>query len=518
MLGYAVKDKISFVWDARPLTLTARRIASAVAFTALFAVLFAVTGDILQPRWYDAWMSTANVRGIYDLPANTVDAVALGASACVRSFSPLELFQEYGISAYNAGTEQQPVMTSYYLLREIIKTQRIKVVFLETVGLFRSNDHAFYRKVYDNLKLTKDKLQAVAAYSQYEGADSLFSFILPYVKYHTNWKNLTKPQLAPFDADDYPLWHHGLVMDSTQSGLDKTGYTGDEKDRAVFLGERLYYLERIEELCRANSIRLVLYRCISTDQWSAGMHNATQDWASRNNVEFYDFNAQSVMDGAGLKNELDNAGGSHNNTFGAIKTTRYLGRMITDTQSFEDRRRDPAYFYLRALYASYAREVLNAELQVEKDMVKYLDMLSTGNNRGSYTVFFTVRDEASSQIVGALKDALADCGFMSEFTDKHRHSFIGVMQGGKVVYERLASDRPEKLEYTGITSDGTEYAVVSAGMEAGNSSSVTLNGSGNRSKNQRGFNIVVYDNFTHRIIDSVNWDTYAEEGGGLGRR
>ncbi|MDR1600392.1 MAG: hypothetical protein LBS11_11075 [Oscillospiraceae bacterium] len=487
-------------------------------FIALFVLLFAVTGDILQPRWFGAWMSTANVRGIYDLPPNTVDAVALGPSSCVRSFSPLELFLEYGISAYNAGTEQQPIMTSYYLLKEIIKNQSIKVVFLETVGLFRSNDPAFYRKVYDNLKLSKDKIEAVLSYSQYSGADSVFSFITPYIKYHANWKNLTEPQFAPFDADDYPLWHHGFVIDKGQSGKEKTGYTGEEQDRATFIGERLYYLEQIDELCRANNIRLVLYRCVSTDQWSAGMHNATQDWASQHKRELYDFNTQSVMEAAGLKNELDNAGGSHNNVFGAIKTTRYLGKLITDTQAFEDRRKDPTCFYLRAMAAPYAREVRNAKLQVEKDMSEYLVALSYGDNRDNYTVFFTVRDEASSKIGDALKATLVDCGFMTDFADKYRHSFIGVMEGGKVIYERLADDRQEKLAYEGTTRDGTAYAIESAGMEAGDISSVILNSGSNMSKNLRGFNVVVYDNVTHRVIDSVNWDSFAEEGGGNARR
>ena len=67
------------------------------------------------------------------------------------------------------------------------------------------------------------------------------------------------------------------------------------------------------------------------------------------------------------------------------------------------------------------------------------------------------------------------------------------------------------LEASGTLDEGRKsYQMVSGGRNAGNCSSIMINGQ-EYSLNESGFNIVVYSNETHRILDEVAFDIAAED-------
>lgn len=51
--------------------------------------------------------------------------IFLGASITINGITPTELYRDYGICAYNLGTEQQPVMASYYWMLEAERCMQI---------------------------------------------------------------------------------------------------------------------------------------------------------------------------------------------------------------------------------------------------------------------------------------------------------------------------------------------------------------------------------------------------------
>lgn len=62
---------------------------------------------------------------------DTVDVLFLGSSHGVTSFLPQELYNQYGITGYNLGCEQQGMVTSYYWLKEALRYQSPKAVVLD---------------------------------------------------------------------------------------------------------------------------------------------------------------------------------------------------------------------------------------------------------------------------------------------------------------------------------------------------------------------------------------------------
>ena len=82
-------------------------------FCLITAILLVGLNSFFQPIWYE-WNNYYTMNGFYEEPENTLDTVILGPSVALTSITPTELYTNYGISAYNLGTERQPVFASYF--------------------------------------------------------------------------------------------------------------------------------------------------------------------------------------------------------------------------------------------------------------------------------------------------------------------------------------------------------------------------------------------------------------------
>ena len=139
-------------------------------------------------------------------------------------------------------------------------------------------------------------------------------------------------------------------------------------------------------------------------------------------------------------------------------------------------------------------------LTLETDMVQYLKEI----NDPRYTVFISAKDEATSGLTDVVMSLLNDLGVQNDLIGKNRWSFLSIVSNGLLIEEKISD---KKLEAKGTIEQGPDYSMVSAGFDFGNTSSIKLNGI-EYSKNRRGLNIVVYNNQTHLVEDSVCFDTY----------
>ena len=94
-----------------------QQILKMTTFIIIGALLISGISYFSQPAWKD-WNNYDTVHGFYEEPENTIETVFLGASIVINGITPTELYEDYGICAYNLATEQQPVLASYYWLEE----------------------------------------------------------------------------------------------------------------------------------------------------------------------------------------------------------------------------------------------------------------------------------------------------------------------------------------------------------------------------------------------------------------
>ncbi|MFP3154162.1 hypothetical protein LQZ18_06950 [Lachnospiraceae bacterium ZAX-1] len=479
-------------------------------FIALCFVLTVVAAPIALPE--DVYWHMAK-KVIYEMPQlldNSLDIAAFGGSTC-HSFSAMELWNEYGISAYGFGTGNQPKKASYYLLKELLVKQTPSAVLLEVSGTSLEEN---FRQVFDTMPFTKAKFDGIIDHTKDEDMDPVISYLFPVIKYHLNWKRLVKGSFI-LDDEAYDLVFRGFETKTGAVGVEYLGITETNADVKELHEQDYEYIMKIIGLCKEKGIKVVLYTTLNYG-WDVAAHNAIQKIATAERLEYIDFCLSETMKAAGLNYASDNIDTVHTNTFGGIKQTRYLGRILTQNQAFLDKRGNAAYKELDkdSLYYSHWVEV--ERLQMENDMKAYLqDMINTANGNDC-TIFFSVKDEGVNAFDDELCQKFSQMGFLSDFDRQknYRHSFIGVKNGGSVMYEKMSqgeNNLDDALGFSSYTLDGAQFTVKSAGAECGNNSSVVIDGK-EYSKNERGFNVVVYDNVRHKVVDSVNWDTCAEPG------
>ena len=154
----------------------------------------------------------------------------------------------------------------------------------------------------------------------------------------------------------------------------------------------------------------------------------------------------------------------------------------------------------------YTDIVSDVGLSHISNIYDYLDALKEAKDR--YTIFISVKDDASGAMNNEIISGLKDLGLDAELSSGLKNSYAAVIEQGQVIYENLEN---EKIEISGEFDDGLmSYSVTSGGLDRGSCSSVIINEE-EYSENMRGLNFVIYSNETHRILDEVTFDTCDSE-------
>ena len=112
-----------------------RQIIRIFTFLAGFAVLLALIspffrgGDLYEKK-YVAYRD-GRIAGIEVEEPGRIDVINVGDSLANVGIAPMELFQDYGITAYTMGRDEQKTAETYYAIRQAMKTQNVKVILWE---------------------------------------------------------------------------------------------------------------------------------------------------------------------------------------------------------------------------------------------------------------------------------------------------------------------------------------------------------------------------------------------------
>lgn len=127
------------------------------------------------------------------------------------------------------------------------------------------------------------------------------------------------------------------------------------------------------------------------------------------------------------------------------------------------------------------------------------------------TVYVAVQETQGISLSQETVDKMRALGFdgnIDTLMDKMQyHSFVGISDKGEAVYQQIGGD-----EYIRYQSEIDGYPVImeSATLNTGNFSTIIIKGRDYSAKG-RGLNVVVRDNATGCVIDSVAFDTHVDE-------
>lgn len=473
---------------------------------ALVAALCAgLVCAVVTPKFYsDEDGSTVTFSNFYELEDDSVDVLFLGSSHARSSFIPQALYDEYGITSYNLSSSSQSLILSYYWLEEALQSQDPQVVVLDTFKLFQEGSAALnceesaIWKAMDGMHWGSVKWEAVQAICEEDETQSLVSYLLPNLRYHDRWKELDSGDFLSDEMSEagelkgYVAYYAYGTNDEDYSPIVEDG----SEEAAEMAPLMLEYLDKIVELCDERGIRLVLVKTPTTLQ-SAGEHEAVAAYAEEHGLDFYDFNEQSIYEELGYDFNADNYDAGHANLLGALKMTDYLGGILQDEFGISAHE-DAGWEDSRAF------EDMQADywLAAEEDLDGYLERLQEDAER--YSIFIAVRGDAAGALEDSTREALAELGLTEDLGDASSASYCAAIVGGEVCDEQLSS---EALDCTGSALGGQlVYEIVSAGEDAGDECSISLDGV-EQAQGASGINIVVYDNEQRIVIDSVAFNT-----------
>ena len=103
----------------------------------LFAIAGFRLGDLVRQKWDYSSNNAAQliVQGYYEEPEQSLDVLFCGASTVRNGMSPVQMFKEYGFTAYSRATSIQAPVISYNLLLETLETHKLKAVVIDATTL-----------------------------------------------------------------------------------------------------------------------------------------------------------------------------------------------------------------------------------------------------------------------------------------------------------------------------------------------------------------------------------------------
>lgn len=478
--------------------LAGRKIVKSFLFILLLCLVLGETNRILTKKniEYGRYSPHSQYGSFYQMKEKSIDVLFLGTSHSFCAFSPQEFYNLFQIRSYNLGCGRQDVWLSYYWLKEALRFQKPKAVVFETYYIFGSGTEPFVRRGLDYMKWSNVKKDAIKTAEEEYSDITAISFLLPNIRYHERWKEINeddvfyRARISDFKSKGY-LAEGGKYRKSDYCTLQMNTDEVEEIPEKIRI-----YLDKIVDLCSENDIDLIFVKIPATN-WSSAKHNAVQEYVNQNNIEFYDFNIEELYEEMGYnfgEDSRDNNG--HPNIWGAAKISEAVGKILQ--QSYEvDGIEDEQWEYSKEYSEDIKKE---CSLQYETDINDYLKQLLDGG----YSIFISVKDEATSSLTDEVKINLGNLGLQTDLTGKYRNSYYAVISENEI-QENIST---EKLSLEGnIRSGLTSYSIISAGYDCGNVSSIVIDGK-EYSVNSRGLNFVIYSNESHQVIDSVCFDTF----------
>ncbi|MEG0764169.1 MAG: hypothetical protein RR424_10130 [Oscillospiraceae bacterium] len=272
-----------------------------------------------------------SIEEYYDEPKNTIDALFIGSSHCAFSASPIDIYEESGIKTYNISTGCQPSWVSYYYLKEALKYQKPKVIFLEVFGAFYDKSYATYSDIdlvssRDSQKMKPSfdllKMNIARYFSQKTPLawDEIFNF----TKYHSRLTELEKEDFTSIFKSDYSD-NKGFGPMLTRESFPQ--YVAPVTDRREPLYDECdYYLRKTIALAKKRGIDIVLFKTpLIAKETDIAVLNTIKDIAKETEVPFIDFCSENLLN-IDYTNDLGDEG--HLNYFGAEKLSRFMAEYL----------------------------------------------------------------------------------------------------------------------------------------------------------------------------------------------
>ena len=273
---------------------------------------------------------------VKDTKDTSIDIVAIGNSDLYSGWNSLQLWNEQGITSFVAAGPKQNTKLSYYMLKEVLKIEKPKLVVLEVDAFFGEYEEIDSK----GYQYTAQKY----CYKLFENKEE-WSIIKdePYMKseYLQNRMRLYG-------------YYYDKTVEKCTTGFS---YMKKSQNRTTVSSYTKKYLNKIIQLAYENNCQILFICFPSESSWSYARHNTVSDYAKKYSIPFIDLNIEQYDTGfSWLSDSRD--GGNHLNYSGATKMTHFLGQYRKNNYQIKDKRNDSLYTSWNEDYDNFIKELI----------------------------------------------------------------------------------------------------------------------------------------------------------------
>ncbi len=306
-----------------------------IAFVIVLVLSLIVIRNVMEIKSAHGINQT---RAFYEQPKNTIDVLAVGSSHVHCGVNTAQLWDKYGIAAYDFSAAEQPLWITYYYLKEAYKYQSPQVVILDVFSAARFKEDYHYKWLEESvygLRLSKNKLEMMDVSIETDRKKEYFpSFFI----YHNRYVDMNKEDLYNIfgnhsEKQNFKGYTPGFnIADQSES------FGGWEELEDYHLTDKSReYLEKILELTSEHGSRLMIVVVpYNLDERDNITYEEIESLAEGKGVEFIDFNKK--LDEIGIDKAVDFNDHTHLNYWGSVKFSDYLGQILTEQTEITDKR------------------------------------------------------------------------------------------------------------------------------------------------------------------------------------
>jgi hypothetical protein len=290
------------------------------------------------PKYVDGIVEGAFVAEYYEQEDKDFDVIFVGDCEVYENFSPITLWEEYGINSYIRGSAEQYIWQSYYLLEDTLRyeTPQVVVFNVQSLQFNESQSEAYNRMTLEGMKWSPSKVKAILASMKEE--ESFVDYVFPILRYHSRWSELTATDVE-YMFSSKKVSHNGYYMRVDVKPVEELP-TARELSDYTFGDNAWKYLDMMRELCAENDIELLLIKAPSLmPYWYDEYEEQVEEYAETYGLRYINF--LELTDEIGIDYTKDTYdAGLHMNLSGAEKLSGYLGNVLAEDYGVTDRRGD----------------------------------------------------------------------------------------------------------------------------------------------------------------------------------
>ena len=308
---------------------------AAVAVLLVWQLLTA----LLTPKYMTSIPEGALIAEYYE---ETMPHQVLFVGDCevYENFSPVTLWQEYGITSYIRGSAQQLIWQSYYLLEEMLQRETPEAVVFNVLSVKYGmpQSEAYNRMSIDGMRWSSSKWGVIQA-SMTEEEDAI-TYLLPLLRYHSRWNELSEEDLTYLFRRDR-IGYNGYLMQTGVRPVTSFPQWVPLEDYTI-PQTCMEYLDKMRTLCEDYGVELILIKAPSIyplwyDEWDAQI----AEYAETHGLVYYNFLAMAEEIGIDWERDTYDAG-LHLNVWGAEKLSAYFGQLLLEKHGLTSQKSDAA--------------------------------------------------------------------------------------------------------------------------------------------------------------------------------